>query len=246
MAVFRIIKDKNFTTINNEFLRNQDLSLKAKGLLTLMLSLPDNWDYSISGLVAICKEGRSAIEAALAELKEAGYLEVVKLKPNETKSGRFEYVYNVYESLQTKDQKQDPSFQPLEKHEQINTKEQSTERNRKINKKRSKTVTLDDEKDLYPFAAQCLEEFNSQTEKSFKVLPRYIADFLESQAGNYQISDVGKMVKIKADYFKAIKRPENIRPATFFRESNFPVYMDDSLNREVDHSLDWLEEYPDD
>ena len=213
---------------------------------TFMLSLPNDWDYSINGLVAICKEGRSAIEGALSELKEAGYLEVIKLNPNESGTGRFEYVYNVYEISKTSSQKQDPSFLPLENHEEINTKDKDTKTKGKINKKKSRTVALEDEKDIYPFAAQCLAEFNAQTKKSYKVLHRHIANYLESQAVKYQIADIGKMIKTKADYFNAIKRPENIRPSTFFRESNFPVYMDEASNKDVDHRFDWLEEYPDD
>jgi hypothetical protein len=83
--------------MSNYHLRSKNLSLKAIGLLSKVLSLPDDWDYSISGLTSLCKESTSAIKAALDELKEWGYLVVTKLMPNETESGRIEYVYDFFE-----------------------------------------------------------------------------------------------------------------------------------------------------
>lgn len=97
MAIIRIEKTKDYTVMSNYHFKEKDMSLKAKGLLSLMLSLPENWDYSVAGLVAICKENETSIKSALDELKEFGYLEVVKKMPNETKTGRIEYEYIVYE-----------------------------------------------------------------------------------------------------------------------------------------------------
>lgn len=94
-------KTKNYTVMSNEHLKDKRLSLKAKGLLSVMLSLPDTWDYSISGLVAICKESETAVKSTLNELKSCGYLVVTKKMPNETESGRIEYVYDIFEKAQT-------------------------------------------------------------------------------------------------------------------------------------------------
>lgn len=96
-SVCRVNKNANYTVMSNYHLRSTNLSLKAIGLLSKVLSLPENWDYSISGLTAICKEKETAIKAALDELKHWGYLTVTKLMPNETNSGRIEYVYDFYE-----------------------------------------------------------------------------------------------------------------------------------------------------
>lgn len=74
MAVFRVIKNENYTTMSNFHLRDSGLSLKAKGLLSQMLSLPENWDYTLSGLAAINKEGKDAIRSAVQELEQAGYI----------------------------------------------------------------------------------------------------------------------------------------------------------------------------
>lgn len=65
MAVIRVEKNKNFTTMSNYHLRDKELSLKAKGLLSQILSLPENWDYSVRGLVAICLEGKDCIVTTL-------------------------------------------------------------------------------------------------------------------------------------------------------------------------------------
>ena len=74
MAVFRVEKTRDFTVMSNHHLRNQDMSLKAKGLLSLMLSLPEDWDYTLAGLAHICQEGISSIRAGIGELEHHGYL----------------------------------------------------------------------------------------------------------------------------------------------------------------------------
>lgn len=66
--VFKIEKNKNYTIMSNNHLRDKNLSLKAKGLLSFRLSLPENWDYSISGLIAVCKKQESSIKSTLKEL----------------------------------------------------------------------------------------------------------------------------------------------------------------------------------
>ena len=115
MAVVRVNKTKDYTIMSNYHLKQKGMTLKAKGLLSLMLSLPDNWDYSIAGLVAICEEKESAINSILKELKEFGYLTVEKKLPNETETGRIEYVYNIYEKPTKPTAKQHTEKQGIEK-----------------------------------------------------------------------------------------------------------------------------------
>lgn len=95
MAIFRIEKNKNYTVMSNYHLRDKNLSLKAKGLLSIMLSLPENWDYSVAGLVAICKEYSQAINNILHELEDNGYLERKKIYEN-GKIRDWEYI--IYEN----------------------------------------------------------------------------------------------------------------------------------------------------
>lgn len=95
MSIIRVEKNRNYTVINNEFLRNKDLSLKAKGLLAVCLSLPDTWNWSIAGLVAICKESITSVRSSLKELEEHGYVTILKTKDDK---GRFIYEYTIYET----------------------------------------------------------------------------------------------------------------------------------------------------
>lgn len=97
MSVIRVEKNKNYTTMSNFHLRDENLSLKAKGLLSVVLSLPSDWDYSINGLVSILKENETAIKSTLNELKERKYLIVLRLKPIKDTRPHMEYSYTFYE-----------------------------------------------------------------------------------------------------------------------------------------------------
>ena len=112
--IFRVEKTKDYTVMSNYHLREKEMSLKAKGLLSWMLSNTDDWDYSIQGIVANCKENETAIESALNELKQFGYLTVTKLTPDKTESGRYEYIYNIHEYPIQGVEKQGVEILPLE------------------------------------------------------------------------------------------------------------------------------------
>ena len=98
MAVFRIERTRDYTVMSNHHLRNANLSLKAKGLLSMMLSLPEDWNYTTRGLAKICKEGVDAIGAALRELEAAGYIVRHKMRDRQGRISDTEYV--IYEQPQ--------------------------------------------------------------------------------------------------------------------------------------------------
>ena len=98
MAVFRIERTRDYTVMSNHHLRNANLSLKANGLLSMMLSLPEDWNYTTRGLAKICKEGVDAIGAALRELEAAGYIVRHKLRDRQGRISDTEYV--IYEQPQ--------------------------------------------------------------------------------------------------------------------------------------------------
>lgn len=93
-TIFRVEKNANYVVMSNHHLRNKEMSLKSKGLLSLILSLPPEWNYSLSGLCAICKESQTAMRSALKELEKHKYL-VRNRRKNSL--GHFEYEYIVYE-----------------------------------------------------------------------------------------------------------------------------------------------------
>lgn len=127
MSVMRIHKNNNFTVMSNYHFREKKMSLKAKGLLSLMLSLPDDWDYSVAGLSKLSKDGRDSIMSALSELEKFGYLTRERVKLD---NGQFGGVaYNIYEEPQPQKPVLEKSTlenatqeKPvLEKREQLNT-----------------------------------------------------------------------------------------------------------------------------
>ena len=73
MAIFRVERTRDYTVMSNHHLKDTGLSLKSKGLLSIMLSLPESWNYTTRGLAAICREGVDAIGSAIRELETAGY-----------------------------------------------------------------------------------------------------------------------------------------------------------------------------
>ena len=93
-TVFRVEKSREYVVMNHKFLREKRMSLKAKGLLALCLSLPDDWEYSLNGLVSIVKESQTSIRSALKELQQFGYLKRSRTKDAK---GQFQYEYVLYE-----------------------------------------------------------------------------------------------------------------------------------------------------
>lgn len=187
MTVMRTFKNKNYTVMSNIHLRNKNLSLKAKGLLSVMLSLPDNWNYSIAGLVAICKENETAIKSALNELKEHGYLIVNKLKPCKATKGKIGYEYLIFETPDKKEQErlmkqsQDGDFQGVENQGveiqgvenqgQLNTNIYNTNKLNKEYKREKDIVDIRLSPDSLPSSSKKIkeptqEEMDSQVEKS--------------------------------------------------------------------------------
>ncbi len=92
MAVFRVEKTRDYTVMANHHLRNTALSLKAKGLLSLMLSLPEDWDYTTKGLARICKDGVDSICSTVKELEEHGYIERRRLRNDKGQMTTVEYI----------------------------------------------------------------------------------------------------------------------------------------------------------
>ena len=131
MAVCRVEKNKNYTTMSNFHLRDPNLSNKARGLLSTMLSLPDNWDYTTRGLAKICKDGVDGITAQLKELEQYGYL--IRHRIRDTGGRIVDMEYIIYERPHTASPdtekpymvKQDMGLPCLENPAQINIDKRS-------------------------------------------------------------------------------------------------------------------------
>ena len=126
MAVIRVNKNKNYTIMSNYHFKDKNMSLKAKGLLSMMLSLPDNWNYSVEGLVAISKESKTVIQSTLKELEDLKYLKRTRLQNSK---GQFEYIYDIYEKPQTENPYMDNM--PLLNIKELNTNNINNKKNKK-------------------------------------------------------------------------------------------------------------------
>lgn len=153
MPVFRVEKNKNYTVMSNYHLKDKNLSLRAKGLLSYMLILPDDWDYSLNGLTSKSKESIRVIRSTIEELKNNAYLIINKCR---NAKGLFEYEYVIYEKPQkerteeitteiTKKIKNNPDIQKPHMDEpymvdvtQLNTNKQNT---KKKNTKKKNSIT---------------------------------------------------------------------------------------------------------
>lgn len=176
MSVIRVEKTKNYTVMSNYHFKEKDMSLKAKGLLSLMLSLPDDWNYSIAGLVTRCKENETAIKSALKELQEFGYVKVDKIMPDKTKSGRIEYVYNIYEKPIQEGKKQGVENLPIESQDvenrvQLNTNKQNT--NKLNTKEKEKNNT---KKDFSKLVVDTCLKNDIEDDKSIELIESFLTD----------------------------------------------------------------------
>lgn len=124
MAVIRVNKTTDYTVMSNAHFKEKEMSLKAKGLLSMMLSLPNDWDYSITGLTALSKDGKDSVMNALSELEKFRYLKRTRLV---NEKGQFDgYTYDVYEKpYSVEPYAENPN---TEKPQQLNTKESNTKK----------------------------------------------------------------------------------------------------------------------
>lgn len=98
MSVFRVEKNKNYTVMANYHLRDKGLSFRARGMLSTILSLPDDWDYSVNGLVTLAKDGYDSVKSTLKELEQNGYLVRTRARKGHGRLGSM--IYTIYEEPQ--------------------------------------------------------------------------------------------------------------------------------------------------
>ena len=146
MTIVRVHKTANFTVMSNYHFKEKKMSLKAKGLLSLMLSLPDDWNYSISGLVTLSKDGKDSVMSALAELEKFGYLSRERVVNSK---GQFAGVeYNIYEQPQPKNPDAGKQNEEKQKEEKANAENREQLNTNLINNLKDKVFMLLNTKDM--------------------------------------------------------------------------------------------------
>ena len=214
MAVFRIERTRDYTVMSNHHLRNEKLSLKAKGLLSMMLSLPENWNYTTRGLAAICKEGVDAIGGALRELETAGYIVRHQLRDRQGRISDTEYV--IYEQPQPK--KPDTPSPDTEKPAELNIEKSNTQ----------KSITHGSSTDSIPFREKTADkpperkgrDAMSVTEiESYRelILENIEYDYLKQRAGFYQ-DELDEIVELMVETVCAKRKTTRIAGADFPHE----------------------------
>ena len=229
MATFRVNKTSDYTVISNYHLREKEMSLKAKGLLTLMLSLPGNWDYSISGLASICAENETAIKTGLKELKKFGYLKISKIFPNKERGNKkIEYVYEIFEKplVEGKRQKeQETEKQPLEKQkvenqgvENLPLESQAVENQGQLNTKELNTNKLNTKEVSTKEYIHVKNEFSQSCEK---IKNQWIKIAYEFDLSGKQLKITDKRKRAINNLLKEYSLEEMLRAMGKIRTSNF-------------------------
>ena len=143
MSVFRVEKNKGYTVMSNHHLRNHALSLKAKGLLSQMLSLPEDWDYTLQGLAQINKESIDAIREAVRELERAGYIK--RSRERDERGCLRGTVYTIYEQPHTEPTPEEPtSEEPTQEKPTLENPTQLNTESTKKRKRQSKDLSITD------------------------------------------------------------------------------------------------------
>lgn len=209
MAVIHVEKTQNYTVMSNYHLRDKSLSLKAVGLLSKILSLPPNWDYTVEGLESICRDGRDGIRAALKELEERGYLTRTRVRDRYGKLGGMEYTIrecpNSAEPVTENPTQEKPTLEKptqakptLENPTQLNTNRINTD---KVNTKgintESGTRSQTRRKSTDLFTPPTCEEVRAYcTERGNSIDPESFVDYYAAR--NWNLSNSQKMVDWKA------------------------------------------------
>ena len=229
MAVFRIERTRDYTVMSNHRLRNEKLSLKAKGLLSMMLSLPENWNYTTRGLAAICKEGVDAIGGALRELETAGYIVRHQLRDRHGRISDTEYV--IYEQPQPKKPDTPSPDTDAPDTENPYMEKPDTEKPAELNIEKSntqKSITHGSSTDSIPFREKTADkpperkgrDAMSVTEiESYRelILENIEYDYLKQRAGFYQ-DELDEIVELMVETVCAKRKTTRIAGADFPHE----------------------------
>lgn len=227
MSVFRVHKTKDFTILPTSFLKEKDMTLKSKGLLSIMLSLPDNWDYSVLGLTQLSKDGKDSVMSSLEELQRFGY---VKIESIRNAKGQYESHYDVYEKPMREIR---IGSSESEKHTQYN--------NINNNNVNNPPITLFDNKDNIPQGKIVDEEFERFWNLYGKKTQRAQAERMWKRLTKLQkqdiLSKVPMYVASTPDLIYRMNPATYINPANRRWEDEIRV-NNTSMEKEVNHVVD--------
>lgn len=239
MAVFRVERTRDYTVMCNHHLKDSNLSLKAKGLLSMMLSLPDEWNYTTRGLAAICKEGVDAIGKTLKELELAGYIIRRQLRG---KDGRIsDTEYTIFE----KPRKPSPPDTTLPDTENPyldnpDTEAPDTDNPAQLNTKKSNTQKSNtDLSSTHSFFLPAADGMTDGLEKKAEIREQIEYDILCQQYDRMQLDELVEiMLEVAMNRSPTVKigRDENSGEFTYFAFS--PDTMETTYHLEFRYAED--------
>lgn len=203
---FKIHKNGEFTVMSNYHLRDKGMSLKAKGILSIMLSLPPEWDYSVAGLRALSKDGKDGTTTALVELETLGYLRRSKVTD---KQGRFQgYNYDIYEKPQAE--------KPLA--EKPLAEKPSTVNPPQYNIKESNNKEFNINKDIIDYLNLVIgSKYRYQSKATQRLIKARLND-------GFTIENFKTVIDKKAEEWKGTEMEQYLRPETLFG-TKFESYL---------------------
>ena len=194
MKIFRVVKDKNYTTINNTIFKDKTISCKTKGFFATIMSLPDDWDFSVNGIKEILLEGKSSVYSFIDELEANGYLTKKQVRNSDGKLSSVEYVF--YETPVNKEFSPCSDLPLTAEPLTVNRPQLSTNIINNLNNKNSSLVLENQQIDF----DKLLVFFNTTTGKNVRVI---------NEKTKKQFNARLKEGYTKADIFNAIKNCYN-------------------------------------
>ena len=248
MAVFRIDKTKDYTVMANHHLRNKELSLKAKGLLSLMLSLPDDWDYTTKGLAMICKDGVDSICSTVRELESAGYIQRRRIRDDHGRLGEIEYTILEHPvKAEPSPKRENPVLENpvLEKPEQENPKQEKPEQEKpaQLNTKKSNTkkqkTDLSNTHSVLPSGAPAADRTTDGRELRAEIQEQIEYEYFVTPTNRAQVDELVEiMVEVAMNRSKTVKIGRDAEYPTSYVQERFQ-----KLNREhIEKVLDGIAE----
>jgi len=203
MAVFRKVKKTDFTVIDNNIFKNKKLSLKGKGMVCTMLSLPDNWNFSEEGLAELSKDSRVSVRSTLKELMELGYL--VRKRNRDDKGKLRDTTYTIYEEPMY----QKPTLdKPILEKPMLENKHNKILNNKELNNKELKKEIYKEKYGTYGRVKLTIDEYmrlvNEFGEDFIKQQIEYLDEYIESNNNKNKYTNFNLVLRksIRENWFK--------------------------------------------
>lgn len=211
MAIFRVEKHTNYSIMSNSHLRDKSLSWKAKGVLSDMLSLPDDWDYSLDGLSTLSSDGMSATRSAIKELEEHGYL---MRKPIREKGKIVDWEYTIFEKpLVEKPLVENPQVEKPQVEKPL------VENRTQLNTNKLNTKELIEE---------IINYLNSRTGSSYRATTPKTKSLIKSRLSEgFDVEDFKRVIDNKTASWKGTEWEKYLRPETLFG-TKFESYLNEN------------------